>query len=67
MREEGRGSSGIARSQTTPGHCTCLFLFFFLVWEGRGQAPLVNFYILEVATWIVLETIFEMPLVLNRD
>ena len=32
-----------------------------------GLAPLVNFCILEVATQIVLETIFEMPSVLNRS
>ena len=31
------------------------------------SAPLVNFCILEVATQIVLETIFEMPSVLNRE
>ena len=27
-------SSGVARSQTTPGHCTRLFVFFF--WLGGG-------------------------------
>ena len=41
-------------------------------WPGRGgggwgHAPLVNFDILEVATQIVLETIIEMPSVLNRE
>ena len=34
---------------------------------GCGHAPLVNFCILEVATQIVLEIIFEMPSVLNRE
>ena len=58
--------NGIARSQTTPGHCTSLFFF----WsggrgEGWGHAFLVNFGMLELL--IVLETIFEMPLVLNRE
>ena len=46
-----------------PGHCTRLL--FFLVGGGggggggeRGHASLVNFSILDVATQIVLETIF---------
>ena len=52
----------------TPGHCTCFF--FFLVGgrgKGWGHAPLVNFCILEVATQVVLETIFEMLSVLNWE
>ena len=28
--------SDVARSQTTPGHCTCFFLCFFFGWEGEG-------------------------------
>ena len=28
-------SSGVARSQTTPGHCTNLFVFFFFL-VGKG-------------------------------
>ena len=48
--------SGVARSQTTPRH-----------WTRLWHAPLVKFCILEVATQIVLETIFEMPLVLSWD
>ena len=55
--------SGVARSQTTLGHCTRSFL----VWGGWGHAPLVNFCIFEVATQMVLETIFEMPSVLSRE
>ena len=57
--------SGIARSQTTPGHCTCLFLFcvfFFCFGLGGGGGGAC---ILGVATQIVFETIFEMPSVLN--
>ena len=67
-----QSSSGVARSKMMPGHCTSarvgffffLFSFFFLVGEGGGwgHAPLVNLWILEVATQIVLETIFEMLL-----
>ena len=34
---------------------------------GWGQASLVNFCILEVATQIILETVFEMPSVLNQE
>ena len=34
---------------------------------GWGHAPLVDFYTLEVATQIVLETIFEMASVLNQE
>ena len=48
------------------------FCFFFVFGRGGGgrgwgMAPLVNFCILEVATQIVLGTIFEMPSVLNRE
>ena len=43
------------------------FFFFFGWWGGWGHAPLVIFCILEVATQIVLETVFEMPSVLNRE
>ena len=55
--------SGAGRSQTTPGHCTCFFVLFFFGRGGGegavwGHASLVNFCILEVATRIVLETIF---------
>ena len=43
--------SGVARSQTTPGHCT---RFFVVVVGGKGagwgHAPLVTYCILEVAT-----------------
>ena len=39
----------------------CLFEHFNL------YSPIVNFCILEVATQIVLETIFEMPSVLNWE
>ena len=42
-------------------------LFFFVGWGGGGLAPLVNSFILEVVTQIVLETIFEMLSVLNRS
>ena len=60
--------SGVARSQTTSGHCTRFFFFFFLARGGaQGHAPLVNFCILEAATQIVLEPIFEMLSVLNRE
>ena len=59
-------ASGVARSQMTPGHCTRLFLVG-VGGVGWGHAPLVNFCILEVATQIVVETIFEMQLVLNRE
>ena len=34
---------------------------------GWGHASLVYFCILEEATQIVLETVFEMPLVLNQE
>ena len=50
-----------------------LFVFFLGRGEGGeeeragGMAPLVNFCILEVPTQIVLETIFEIPSVLNRE
>ena len=54
-----------------PGYCTHLFLFFGRGGGGGGvgwgHAPLGKFCILEVATQIVLETIFEMPSVLNRE
>ena len=53
-------ASGVARSQTTPGHCTRFFFFF---WLG-GYFPSK---FLEVATQIVFETIFEMPSVLKRQ
>ena len=43
-----------------------LLLFAFGWGEGGlGHTPLVNFCTLEVATQIVLETIFEMLSVLN--
>ena len=42
-------------------------LHAFVFFPGWGHAPLVKFCILEVATQIVLETIFEMPSVLNWD
>ena len=66
------GSSGVARSLTTPGHCMRFFSFFFFISlvEGGGSwghAPLVIFCISQVATQTVLETIFEMPSVLNRE
>ena len=50
-----------------PGHCTCFFAFFWL--GGLGACSLLNFCILdlEVATQIVLETIFEILLVLNQE
>ena len=48
-----------------PGHCT--HFFWLRVGGGWGNALLVNFCILEVATQIVLETIFEMPSALNRE
>ena len=35
--------------------------------RGWGHTPLVNFCILEVATQIVLEPIFKMSSVLNRE
>ena len=46
-------ASGIARSQTTPGHCICLFTFLGGLGGGGGGgcglgALLVNFFILEV-------------------
>ena len=47
-------ASGIARSQTTPGHCICLFAFLGGGGVGGGGggcglgALLVNFCILEV-------------------
>ena len=57
------------RSQVTDDARALHTFFFFLVGgrAGWGHAPLVNFCILEVATQIVLETIFEMPSVLNRE
>ena len=65
------GISGVARSQTTPGHCTRHKLFFFF-WLGGGwkHAPLVNFCILEAANQIVLGTntdSFESGVVLTHD
>ena len=59
-------ASGVARSQMMAGHCTRLFLVG-IGGAGWGHAPLVNFCILEVATQIVLETIFETPSVLNCE
>ena len=60
-------SSGAARSQMTPGHGTHFFFWLGGGWV-QGHAPLVNFCILEVATQIVFETIFEeMPSVLNQE
>ena len=59
--------SGVARSQTTPGHSVCFLGFFF--WSGGGGGSGLGvcspstpskFLHLEVATQIVLETIFEM-------
>ena len=51
--------SGVARSQTTPGHCTRLFSFFWFGGGGRlGACSPSKFCILEVATQIVLETMF---------
>ena len=32
-----RHSSGVARSQTTPGHCTHLFYVAFFFWLGGGS------------------------------
>ena len=69
-------SSGVARSQTTPGHCTNLFVCFVFFWSGRGGWGVLGAYPSKflhlratVATQIVLETIlFEMPSVLqNRE
>ena len=59
-------SSGVARSQTTPGHRT-RFFFFFLVGGGGGLGACSPSKFLHLRTPIVLETIFEMPSVLNRE
>ena len=53
-------------SQVTD-NAQALHVFFFFFFFGWGHAPLVKFCILEVATQIVLETIFEMLSVLNWD
>ena len=48
-------------------------IFYFYFWLGKeggagwGHALLLTFCILEVASQIVLETIFEMPSVLNWE
>ena len=59
------------RSQVTDDaralHASFFFLFGREGGEGWGHASLVNFCILEVATQIVLETIFEMLSVLNQE
>ena len=54
------------RSQVTDDSQALHMFVLFFGWVG-GHAPLVNFLHLKLATQIVLETIFEMPSVLNWD
>ena len=59
--------SGVARSQMTPAHHMRFFFVSFFGRGGGGGVLGLGVCFLDIATKIVLETLFEMPLVLNRE